>query len=175
MRSGFFVLALPAAVLLCALSAHAQGYQISQSVMASGGSVASGANHSMLGTIGQAAIGVVSGPSNIHEIGFWYQPGWMPTEVEEVDLVPTSFWLGQNQPNPFNPVTTIRFAVPANARVTIRLYDVAGREVMEIADDDFQPGYHQRTISAAGLSSGLYFCRMTSGNFVDSKKILLLK
>jgi hypothetical protein len=160
MRRELFALALAAAVLLCTLSAGAQGYEIPQSVVGSGGGEASGPNHSVLGTVGQAAIGVVAGPSN---------------EVEEIDLLPTRFSLGQNQPNPFNPVTTIRFGVPQKARVTIMLYDVAGREVMEIADNEFEPGYHERTISASGLGSGVYFCRMVSGSFTESRKLLLLK
>ena len=60
----------------------------------------------------------------MNEIGFWYQPGWIMTEVEEGDGLPTKYWLGQNQPNPFNPVTTIRFALPDPGRVTMKLYDV---------------------------------------------------
>jgi hypothetical protein len=175
MRCTIFTLALAAALILCSLSAGAQGYDIPQSVVGSGGGEASGPNHQMVGTVGQAAIGVVAGPSNIHEIGFWYQPGWIITEVEESELLPSEFSLGQNQPNPFNPVTMIRFGVPERARVTIMLYDVAGREVMEIADDEFEPGYHERVIGASGLGSGVYFCRMVSGSFTQSRKLLLLK
>ena len=95
--------------------------------------------------------------------------------MEEGDVLPTEFSLGQNQPNPFNPVTTIRFGVPEKARVTIMLYDVAGREVREIADDEFDPGFHERVLRASDLSSGVYFCRMVSGNFTQSRKLLLLK
>lgn len=175
MRREFFTFALAAAVVVCALAAGAQGYDIPQSVIGSGGGQTSGPSHQLVGTVGQAAIGVVAGPSNIHEIGFWYQPGWILTGVEEVDALPTEFSLDQNQPNPFNPVTTIRFGVPDKARVTIMLYDVAGREVREIADDEFDPGFHERVLHASGLSSGVYFCRMVSGSFTQSRKLLLLK
>jgi len=118
---------------------------------------------------------VTSGGSYINEIGFWYQPGWIITEVEGSELLPSEFSLAQNQPNPFNPVTTIRFGVPEKARVTIMLYDVAGREVRKIADEEFEPGYHERVLSASGLGSGVYFCRMVSGSFTQSRKLLLLK
>jgi hypothetical protein len=175
MRREFSTLALAAVVVLCAIAAGAQSYDVPQSVVGSGGGEASGPDHRLVGTVGQSAIGVVSGPSNIHEIGFWYQPGWVLTEVEESDLLPVEFSLEQNQPNPFNPVTTIRFGVPEKARVTIMLYDVAGREVGEIANDEFAPGYHERVLRASGLSSGVYFCRMVSGSFTQSRKLLLLK
>jgi hypothetical protein len=169
--------ALTFAVLAAALSlaAPASGqYQINESVIGSGGGGGSGGSYQLLGTVGQPAIGVVSGGSYINEIGFWYQPGWILTGVED-ELVPTRFSLGQNFPNPFNPVTTFRLAVPTEARVKVTLYDVAGRVVRELVDAEFEPGYHPVAVSADGLASGVYFCRMESGSFHETTKLLLLK
>jgi hypothetical protein len=162
------------AVLTLCAAAYAV-YDIPCSVVGSGGGKSSGTNNQVIGTVGQTAIGVVTGPSNIHEIGFWYQPGWILTGIEDETELPSVFRLWQNKPNPFNPVTTMRFAVPRRARVVMKLYDVAGREVRTLVDRDYDQGYHEATLNATGLASGVYFCRMAAEDFVDAKKILLLK
>jgi hypothetical protein len=171
MRNG--VLLLAALAIAIGAPAMAQ-YQINESVIGSGGGGASGGSYQIVGTIGQPAIGVTSGGSYINEIGFWYQPGWILTGIDDGG-VPKSFSLGQNFPNPFNPVTTFRLAVPTTARVNVTLYDVAGRVVRELADKEFEPGYHEIPLRADGLATGVYFCRMTSGNFTETRKLLLLK
>ena len=173
MRQAVLLLSVLALVLAVSMPASAQ-YQINESVIGSGGGSASGGSYSLVGTVGQPAIGVTSGGSYLNQIGFWYQPGWILTGVED-ELFPTQFSLGQNFPNPFNPVTTFRFAVPKAARVTITLYDVAGRVVRELVDDDYEPGYHTLPLSADGLASGVYFCRMASEDFSETTKLLLLK
>jgi len=160
-------------LLAFAVPSHAD-YVISQSVIGSGGGSASGGSYSVVGTVGQPAIGVTSGGSYIGEIGFWYQPGWILTGVEE-DGFPKSFSIGQNYPNPFNPVTTFTYAVPVQSRVSIIIYDVSGRVVRTLVDKDVEPGYHQTVLYAAGLPSGVYFARMVSGKFTDTRKITLLK
>ena len=172
MRSVAFLLA--AVLLLCACVPASAQYDISPSVIGSGGGSSSGGSYQILGTVGQPAIGVASGGSYLNEIGFWYQPGWILTGVED-ELLPTRFSLGQNFPNPFNPVTTFRFGVPRTARVTVTVYDVAGRVVRELADDEYEPGYYSLPLDANGLASGVYFCRMVSEDFTESRKLLLLK
>ena len=174
MRRAAHLLALSVAVLALCASAEAD-YSIPQDVVGSGGGESSGPNNRLVGTVGQAAIGVVAGPSNIHEIGFWYQPGWILTAVEDGDLVPTIFRLWQNQPNPFNPVTRFRFAIPERTRVTMTLYDSSGREVRTLVDDEYEPGYHETLLDASGLASGVYFCRMSAGSFSEARKLVLLK
>lgn len=165
------------AIAILSLAAAAFGqYQIPQSVVGSGGGMTSGGSWEMLGTVGQPAIGIASNAAYTNEIGFWYQPGWILTGVPESgELVPSVFSLEQNQPNPFNPVTTLRFAVPEQSRVTIRLYNVTGREVRTIVNEDLDPGYHTRTLSCTGLPSGVYFCRMEAGRFSETIKLMLLK
>jgi hypothetical protein len=174
MRRAACLLTASVAVLAFVVPAGAD-YSIPQSVVASGGGESTGPNNRLVGTVGQAAIGIVAGPSNIHEIGFWYQPGWILTDVEEGEGLPTRYWLGQNQPNPFNPVTSIRFALPNPGRVTMKLYDVAGREVRTLVDEELPAGWHRTVLDAQGLASGIYFCRMAAGDFTDARKLLLLK
>ena len=170
-RAALLFVALLVALAACA-PAVAQ-FAIPMSVVGSGGGVTSGGSFSLVGTVGQPAIGVASGPANINEIGFWYMPGWILTGVEEV--LPTRFALGQNHPNPFNPVTTLGYSVKEKTRVTIRLYDVAGREVATLVDEVSEPGFRETVLDAGGLSSGVYFARMVAGRFVETRKLVLLK
>jgi hypothetical protein len=160
-------------VLLFAVPAAAQ-YQITESVIGSGGTNAAGGGYQMLGTIGQPVIGVTEGPSHRNEIGFWYMPGWILTGVAE-DELPLRTYFGQNFPNPFNPVTTIGYSLATPARVTIKVYDVSGREVRTLVDTDMEPGRYQETLDAAGLAGGVYFARMTAGDYTETKKLVLLK
>lgn len=111
----------------------------------------------------------------VHEIGFWYQPGWILTGVPDQSDIPASFGLIQNSPNPFNPVTVLAYDVPNPGRVTIRLYDASGREVRTVVDGDVEPGRHAVVLSATGLPSGVYFYRMTAGTFTETRKMVLLK
>jgi hypothetical protein len=165
--------ALTVVMLLVAMQAAAQ-YQITESVIGSGGTNASGGSYQLLGTVGQPAIGVTAGGSYINEIGFWYMPGWILTGVEDEEL-PLRTFFGQNFPNPFNPVTTLAYGLATPARVTIKVYDVSGREVRTLVDRDMEPGRYHATLDAAGLAGGVYFARMVAGDYVENKKLVLIK
>jgi hypothetical protein len=161
------------AVLVLAAGAHG-AFEISQSVVASGATSAAGGTFAVLGTIGQPAIGYVAGGAFEHGIGFWYQPGWILTGVPG-DALPTIFRLEQNSPNPFNPVTSVRFALPEKARTSLRVFDVGGRLVRVLLDEEREPGQHEVTFDARGLPSGVYFLRMESKSFSETRKLVLLK
>ncbi|MBU0510057.1 T9SS type A sorting domain-containing protein [bacterium] len=78
-------------------------------------------------------------------------------------------------PNPFNPYTTISFALPHPAHARLTVYDVLGREVRVLANDNFAPGEHRLRFDGSDLPSGIYFARLQSGEFVATQKLLLLK
>ncbi len=86
-------------------------------------------------------------------------------------IVPTSFSLSQNYPNPFNPSTVISYTLPQNTLVTLRVYDVLGRVVQTLVDTRQSPGNHWVTFNAAGLPSGVYFCRLEAGSRHQTKKL----
>jgi hypothetical protein len=89
--------------------------------------------------------------------------------------LPSRFELTQNYPNPFNPTTTIQFAVPQSGRVTVTVFDLLGREIALLVDEDLGPGRFTVTWNAAGAASGTYFYRLTAGTFVETKRMLLLR
>ena len=98
------------------------------------------------------------------------------TEVHDlIDKKPNSFGLGQNYPNPFNPTTFITYQLPANTFVTLKVYDELGRLVKTLVEDRQTAGTHSVAFNASNLSSGVYFYRLTAGNYVETKKLMLLK
>ena len=96
--------------------------------------------------------------------------------AEEVSIgIPDKYQLSQNYPNPFNPVTNIEFAIPELGFVSLRIYDVMGRELVTLVNENKEPGYYKLKFDAGKLSSGVYFYRMTAGDFVAVKKLVVLK
>ena len=96
------------------------------------------------------------------------------TSVKE-NAVPAQFVLDQNYPNPFNPSTTISFCLPIKSFVSLKIYDVLGREVSTIVSEEMSAGSYSRQWNALKMSSGIYFYRLLAGSYSDTKKLLLLK
>ncbi len=93
----------------------------------------------------------------------------------ETPDVPTNYTLEQNYPNPFNPTTTIKYKIPVAVHVTIRIFDVLGKEIETLVNEEKPAGSYSITWNAANLPSGIYFYTLKAGNFVESKKMTLLK
>lgn len=89
--------------------------------------------------------------------------------------VPKKFDLSQNYPNPFNPSTVIQYQLPDDAFVSLKVYDVLGREVATLVDESKHAGYYEATFSASSLGSGVYFYRMTAGEYNAIRKLLVVK
>jgi hypothetical protein len=86
-----------------------------------------------------------------------------------------SYELACNYPNPFNPVTTIAYTIPARGRVSLKVFDILGRELRTLVDEDQQPGPHSVTFDASGISSGIYFYRLRAGSSVATQKMVLVR
>ncbi len=97
------------------------------------------------------------------------------TDVDERPALPASLRLCQNYPNPFNPSTTLRFELPERALVTLRVYDLLGREVATLLRGTVDAGSHTVAFDAAGLPSGLYLARLESGDMVETRRMTLMK
>ena len=91
------------------------------------------------------------------------------------DQIPETYALEQNYPNPFNPSTTIRFSLPQATQIKINLYNMLGEKVATIAQGTYEAGYHKVTFNASNLPSGTYVYRLESSEFVQVKKMVLLK
>ncbi|MDD5087492.1 MAG: Omp28-related outer membrane protein [bacterium] len=107
----------------------------------------------------------------------WLNP--LAADPRAETAMPTEFALEQNYPNPFNPQTTIPFTLPMRAEVTLRVFDLLGREVATLASGTFDTGYHHLTWDGSGCGSGLYFYRMDAAagdrTFHATRKLMLLK
>jgi hypothetical protein len=90
-------------------------------------------------------------------------------------VVPNKFELFQNYPNPFNPSTTINFSVPKTSLVTIKVYNILGKELSTLVNEEKSAGNYSVQFFGSKLSSGIYFYRMQAGSFSQTKKLLLLK
>lgn len=97
------------------------------------------------------------------------------TGIQQVLGLPRDFRLFQNYPNPFNPTTVISYQLSAAGHVTLRIYDVLGREVTTLVDARQSPGSHMVTFDASKLPSGVYFYRLSAGAYTATKKMLMLK
>jgi hypothetical protein len=106
-----------------------------------------------------------------------YTAAWQVTSVSDKSVSPRSYNLAQNYPNPFNPNTTINYEVPKTGLVIIKVYNILGKEVASLVNDEKQAGHYSIQFSASKykLSSGVYFYRMQAGNFVETKKLILMK
>ena len=98
----------------------------------------------------------------------------------EVASLPITFSLQQNYPNPFNPQTKIQYSLPENAFVQLKVYDITGREVSILANENQAAGYYEKTFNSMNLSSGVYFYRVTAqtqgkNTLIQMKKMVLLK
>ncbi len=95
---------------------------------------------------------------------------------------PSKYSLSQNYPNPFNPVTIIRFSIPAvdsrlrgNDRVLLKVYDILGKEVQTLVNESLQPGTYETSFDGSSLTSGVYFYKLITNEFTETKKMLLIK
>jgi hypothetical protein len=89
--------------------------------------------------------------------------------------LPTRYELSHNYPNPFNPTTTIEFALPRAGHVELTVYNVLGQVVTSLMDEDLPAGYHSVTWEASRYASGVYFYRLKAGDYVRTRKMMLLK
>jgi len=96
------------------------------------------------------------------------------TGVEETS-VPVQYSLEQNYPNPFNPVTIISYSIPEESFVSLKIYDLKGREMKSLVDEVKSAGIYKIAFDASGLSSGVYFYRIDAGKYTQTKKFVLLK
>lgn len=139
-------------------------------------------NESVIGTFSVNDSSFFAGGSIISTNGvalpaIWYISLSKVTDVNSLHDIPPVFSLYQNFPNPFNPETTIKYSLPKATNVTMKVFDFLGRDVVTLVDEYKQPGNYSVKLSTnyIQLSSGVYFYRLQTEDFVETKKFILLK
>ncbi len=118
------------------------------------------------------------GDDDITVNGYIIEPGGPAgyvTSVEDEQLFPYSFKLEQNYPNPFNPMTTIGYQLAVNSKVILKVYDILGNELATLVNEEKPAGDYEVEFNATNLSSGLYFYQLEAGEFIQTKKMILIK
>jgi photosystem II stability/assembly factor-like uncharacterized protein len=123
---------------------------------------------------------LINGPNiycGTHGFGVWRRPlsEVITSIAQRTDDAPAQFRLGQNYPNPFNPSTTISFSIPSSVHVSLRIFDVIGREVATLVAEEFPAGTYTRQWNASGMTSGVYFYRLQAGSYTETKRLVLLR
>lgn len=95
--------------------------------------------------------------------------------TKQLSSIPSDYKLFQNYPNPFNPSTNIKFQIPGNSFITVKIFDVLGREVETLLNEPLSAGTFEINWNAADFPSGIYFYKLTAGDFSDTKRMILLK
>ncbi len=152
-------------------------FQISNSIISSGGNTISSTSYNFSSTVGESFVGKSVSAANQQQVGFWYvyQQQTITAVDNEGTTMPTVFKLEQNYPNPFNPSTTIKFAVPERSNVMLKVYNIMGEEVIILVNEEKDRGWYEVKFNATGLSSGIYLYSIQAGNYVSIKKTMFLK
>jgi hypothetical protein len=127
--------------------------------------------------VGQGFVGTIQQGNTRIESGFFADTlirRTITSAVKEL-LVPLTYLLRQNFPNPFNPSTNISFSLPTRSFVSLKVIDLLGREVATIVSEEMSAGNYSRQWNANGFSSGVYFYRLQAGSFIETKKLILLR
>ena len=101
---------------------------------------------------------------------------WPPEGVKALNTgIPATYSLSQNYPNPFNPTTNIKYSITKESQVTLKVFDILGRDVENLVNQKQAAGSYEVNFDASKLASGVYFYRLTAGDFVQSMKMMLIK
>ena len=113
--------------------------------------------------------------------GTYYKSAWRRSLAEIIEIqnistkIPSSFSLSQNYPNPFNPTTNIKFDIAKNGFASIKIYDILGKEVATLVNENLKSGTYEVTFDGSDLSSGTYFYQLRVSDFVETKRMVLIK
>ncbi|MBN8570329.1 MAG: T9SS type A sorting domain-containing protein [Ignavibacteria bacterium] len=125
--------------------------------------------------LGNSDVGIAwVGQNGVNRNVYWDRYDYL-TGIQQNAIVAETYDLKQNYPNPFNPSTTISFSLPKSDFVSLKIFDVSGKEVTELVNKNLTQGSYDVKFDASGLTSGVYFYKLITGNFVSTKKMMLIK
>jgi len=164
--------------LLCMpILVHAQ-YVIPVSIIGSSSGSMENSQYRIHGTLGEPIICMMQDRGHIIKSGFWHAATTfkLATYAKPTDAqIPAVFALSQNYPNPFNPATVIPFELPEEIMIRLEIYDVLGRRVALLVDEVKPAGAHQAQWDASGVAGGVYIYQLRAGDFVQSRKLTIVK
>ncbi len=156
--------------------------KVSKSKIGTGVAVFDDGTYRIAGALAQP---IRQNPGQLTSGQLWYLPVQIITKevAQKENSIPIEFSLDQNYPNPFNPTTTIQFTLPEASRVTLKLFDILGRELVTLVDKEMEKGVHKVLFDAKDFASGVYFYRIQAKSensdskqaFLQSRKLIFLK
>ena len=163
----------------------AQTYTLKSYCIDDGGVAAVTAGGYKMGmSVSQSFIGKVEGGGYTAYIGYWPPWGSIPgveeTDKSQVLVQPIVFSLNQNHPNPVSHRTAIKYSIASPCKVELKLYDITGRQVATLVNENQKPGHYQVNwdicnVSERQLPNGVYFYQLTAGDYTDTKKMIILR
>ncbi|HKI84858.1 MAG TPA: T9SS type A sorting domain-containing protein [Candidatus Krumholzibacteria bacterium] len=174
----FLVLLSLTAFFAIALGAVAPAqHELKREFLGAGGRKAVRLDRELRHSVGQPITGRSSRPELIVRHGFWAKKnsGTATAVLDPTPTLPKSTRLDQNHPNPFNPRTTISYALPADGHVLLSLYDVRGRRVATLVNQDQSAGEHSLVFAPNDLASGVYFYQLKAPGFEQVRRLVLAR
>jgi hypothetical protein len=170
-------------VFLVLTFSSAQAYDLKNDVIDDGGTKMTSSNYVLRGSFGQPTIGKISSANYVAYIGFWHPYPAVPGVEEDFffdSRFPLVFALSQNYPNPVVSGTSVKYAVPARSHVSLEVFNSAGQRTRTLVDGVQEPGYYEvkwdlRGVSGDRLPNGVYFYRMLAADFLQTKKMVILR
>ena len=175
--SSLLVLVSFCALTLTPMELLSQNLRVAWSIFRPGHVRANSSRFLVDGTIGEPFMGSSQSQNFFLRIGHFYSTQ-IATAVNDWEvngsLIPDTYDLSHNYPNPFNPSTTVRYSLPRTAHVTLRIFNTLGQEIATLVDGEKNAGFYQVQWNAA-VPSGIYFYRLQAGEFAETKKMILLR
>jgi len=153
-----------------------ENYTVETATFTVCGNTSTSEDYVLIDAIGQPSpLGTFASENYFIESGLFNAQESSTKIVDEELPIPAKFHLENNYPNPFNPTTTIEYSIPEDSDVTISIYDLNGKLIQTLVDDNKTAGFHKTIWNATNTSSGVYFYKITAGDFTAVKKCVLMK
>ena len=163
-------------LLFCSFQVNSQSTHIPWSAFSSGFGNSNTSSAKLIASAGEPFVGLsVNGNTRIISGFLTFSQTQITGLKNESGIIPIDWKLDQNFPNPFNPSTTINYQISKPGLVTLKVYDILGREIIALINENKVAGFYEINFDASKLSSGIYIYQLKSNNFVSSKKMILLK
>lgn len=162
-------------LMIIMISSSSAQYVINNSVVGNGFGAMANTDKKINSTTGQPFIGKISNISYINQSGFWYS-SYLMTSIEDINsILPGEFKLYQNFPNPFNPITHIKYTLPKASLIKIEIFNGLGQKLKTLVDAHQKAGFYTVDFNGSQFASGLYFYRIVTNEFSKVHKMILMK